>query len=94
MGNDRGCFAEAGPGETQKLHAEVFYGERKFDIAKAQPLSGLLGYAGTTEEGTKLRLVLERKACSDGMSDATYPVDAMLDVGGTAYRGCGRFLAE
>jgi len=94
VGNEPGWFAEVGPGETPKLHAEVDYGERKFDIAKAQPLSGLLGYAGTTEEGTKLRLVLERKACSDGMSDATYPVAAMLDVNGKSYKGCGRFLAE
>jgi uncharacterized membrane protein len=53
-----------------------------------------MGFAGTAADGTKVRVVLERKPCSDGMSDATYPVDAMLDVGGTAYRGCGRFLAE
>ena len=36
---------------------------------RSQPLSGLLGFAGTAADGTQVRLVLERKTCSDGMSD-------------------------
>jgi putative lipoprotein len=89
IGNEPGWFVEVGPGETPMLHAELDYGEHKLD-AKVQMLSGLLGYA--TTQGTPMRLVLERRACSDGMSDATYPVDATFDVGGKRYRGCGRFL--
>ena len=94
IGNEPGWLLEVGPGDAPTLHAELDYGARKVDVAQAQSLSGLMGYAGAAADGTKVRVVLERKPCSDGMSDATYPVDAMLDVGGTAYRGCGRFLAE
>ena len=76
------------------MHLELDYGERKVEVAQAQMLSGLLGFAGKAVDGTAVRLVLERKECSDGMSDARYPVDAMLEVAGTTYRGCGRFLGE
>jgi uncharacterized membrane protein len=38
--------------------------------------------------------VLERRACSDGMSDETYPVAVQLEAGDRGYRGCGRFLDE
>lgn len=94
VGNEPGWYAEVGPGEMPALHAVLDYGERTLDVPRLQPLSGLLGYAGTSAEGTRVRLVLERKACSDGMSDATYPVTAILEVDAKAWRGCGRFLAE
>ena len=69
---------------------EPFY---YFD-AEVRALSGLLGWAGKTADDTRVRLVLERKACSDGMSDEHYPVEAVLEVGGDTFRGCGRFLQE
>jgi uncharacterized lipoprotein YbaY/uncharacterized membrane protein len=94
VGNEPGWFVEVGQGEAPTLHAELDYGGKKVDAARMQGLSGLLGWAGETADGTRVRLVLERKACSDGMSDAVYAVEAMLDVGGTAYRGCGRFLGD
>ena len=84
---------EVGMGDTTTLHAELAYGERKVD-AQVRGLSGLLGWAGKTADDTRVRLVLERKACSDGMSDAHYPVEAVLEVGGDTFRGCGRFLQE
>jgi uncharacterized lipoprotein YbaY/uncharacterized membrane protein len=94
IGNEPGWLAEVGQGETPALQVELDYGQRKLDIAKAQSLSGLLGYAGRTADGTQVRLVLERISCSDGMSDNTYPVEAKLDVDGKTYQGCGRFLSE
>lgn len=94
VGNEPGWLAEVGPGGSPALHAVLDYGERTVDVASLQPLSGLLGYAGTSRGGNRVRLVLERRACSDGMSDATYPVAATLEVDGQAWRGCGRFLAE
>jgi uncharacterized membrane protein len=94
IGNEPGWVVEVGPGESPTLHAELDYGERKVDVAQAMSLSGLMGYAGKASDGTKVRLVLERKECSDGMSDERYPVDAVFEIGGTTYRGCGRFLAE
>jgi putative lipoprotein len=94
VGNEPGWLVEVGPGDAPKLHAELDYGGKQVDVAQAMSLSGLMGYAGKAADGTKVRLVLERRECNDGMSDAKYPVNAMLDVGGTTYRGCGRFLAE
>jgi len=92
VGNEPGWLVEVGAGETPPLHAELDYGERRFDLAKVQMLSGLLGYAGATTDGARVRLVLEREQCNDGMSDATYPVSAQFEVGDRTYRGCGRFL--
>jgi len=94
IGNEPGWLAEIGQGERPPLHAELDYGERRLDVAAMQPLSGLLGYAGTAADGTRVRLVLERRECSDGMSDARYPVAATLEVGTRTYSGCGRFLVE
>ena len=94
IGTEPGWMVEVGAGETPALHAELDYGERKVDVARAQMLSGLLGYAGTSTTGAPVRLLLERKACSDGMSDEAYPVEARLEVGDKAYTGCGRFLGE
>jgi putative lipoprotein len=94
VGNEPGWFVEVGTGETPHLHAELDYGERMLDVAQLQSLSGLLGYAGTSQDGAAVRLVIERKPCSDGMSDETYPATAQLDVGDKSYRGCGRFLAD
>ena len=91
LGTEPGWMVEVGRGEAPTLHAELDYGERKLD-AQVRSLSGLLGYAGEAADGTPVRLVLERKACSDGMSDTTYPVDVTFEVGGETYRGCGRFL--
>lgn len=92
VGNEPGWLVEVGEGETPTLHALLDYGERTLDLPHVQMLSGLLGYAATSADGTRVRLVLERDACNDGMSDSTYPVTAQLEVGDRVYRGCGRFL--
>jgi len=94
VGTEPGWLLEVGRGERPALHAELDYGERMLDVAALQPLSGLLGYAGAAADGTRVRLVLERRACSDGMSDETYPVAVQLEAGDRGYRGCGRFLDE
>jgi uncharacterized membrane protein len=94
VGNEPGWLVEVGPGEAPRVHVETDYGARKLDIAKATQLSGLMGFAGASADGKKVRLVLERKECSDGMSDMRYPVDAVLEVDGTTYRGCGQFLSQ
>lgn len=94
VGNEPGWYAEVGAGAAPSLHAVLDYGERTLDVVKLQPLSGLLGYAGSTETGQPVRLLLERRPCNDGMSDARYPVAARLEVGDARWQGCGRFLAE
>lgn len=92
VGNEPGWYVEVGRGEVPTLHGQLDYGQRTVDIIRMQGLSGLLGWAGSEPDGTSVRLVLERKQCNDGMSDAVYPVEARFDVGGKTYRGCGRFL--
>lgn len=94
VGNEPGWLVEIGAGETPALHAELDYGERKIDVAHAPPLSGTLGYTGTTGDGIEVQLQLQRGDCSDGMSDEIYPVSAKLAVGDKTYAGCGRFLQE
>jgi len=94
IGNEPGWLVEVGAGETPALHAELDYGERKIDIAHAQPLAAATGYMGTTGDGVEVKLRLQRGDCSDGMSDETYPVSAKLNVGDKTYAGCGRFLQE
>lgn len=94
IGNEPGWLVEVGTSATPALHAELDYGERKIDIAHAQPLSGATGYTGATSDGVEVKLQLQRGDCSDGMSDQTYPVSAKLSVGDKTYAGCGRFLQE
>lgn len=94
IGSEPGWLVEVGTGETPALHAELDYGERKIDVAQAQPLASAKGYIGTTGDGIEVELRLQRGDCSDGMSDETYPVSATLNVGDKAYAGCGRFLQE
>jgi putative lipoprotein len=94
IGTEPGWMLEVGRGERPTLHAELDYGERMLDVTALQPLSGLLGYAGTGTDGTRVRLVLERRSCSDGMSDDIHPVVVRLEAGDRNYRGCGRFLAD
>ena len=94
IGTEPGWILEVGRGERPSLHAELDYRERVLDVAAMQPLSGLLGYVGAATDGTRVRLVLERRACSDGMSDDTYPVAVRLEAGDRSYGGCGRFLSD
>jgi uncharacterized membrane protein len=94
IGNEPGWLVEVGAGETPALHAELDYGERKIDVAHAQLLTAATGYVGTTGDGVEVKLQLQRKECSDGMSDQTYPVSAKLSVDDKIYTGCGRFLQE
>jgi uncharacterized membrane protein len=94
VGTEPGWSVEVDRGDTPALRAELDYGARKVLVARAQPLSGVPGYAGRADDGAAVSLRLRREPCSDGMSDASYPAMAELTVAGRTYRGCGRFLAE
>lgn len=94
VGNEPGWLVEIGMGEAPALHAELDYGQRRLDIAHAQPLDDGSGFGATAADGTRVELRIERGACSDGMSDLEYPASAELVVGTASYHGCGRFLSE
>lgn len=45
-------------------------------------------WRASAEDGTSLELVLVDTACSDGMSDRTYPLSARLTLGEQTLNGC------
>lgn len=92
IGTEPGWSVEVGGGATPRLWGDLDYGERRIEVARATRTAD--GYVGSTADGQAVSLTTAREACSDGMSDITYPASAMLTVAGTTYRGCGRFLAE
>jgi uncharacterized membrane protein len=47
------------------------------------------GFAGETYQGRRLSVNIVHAACSDGMSDRSYPDTVNVNVDGRAYRGCG-----
>ena len=94
IGTEPGWSVEVDQGDAPALRADLEYGARKILVARAQRLSGVLGYAGAADDGTAVTLRLRREPCSDGMSDESYPAMAELTVADRIYRGCGRFLAE
>ena len=95
-GNEPGWFAEVGRGEAPRLRAELGYGERKVEVASAQPLTqgDATGFRGTTTDGDALELRIRRVRCHDDMSGHPYPATAELIVGDGTYRGCAAFLEE
>ncbi len=50
-------------------------------------------YEAETADGTALRVTLIATECSDGMSDRTYPLTAMVKVGDLDLNGCAASTA-
>ncbi len=50
-------------------------------------------YEAETADGTTLRVTLVATECSDGMSDRTYPLTAMVKVGDRDLTGCAASVA-
>ena len=50
-------------------------------------------WAAETADGTTLKVTLIATECSDGMSDRTYPLTAMVTVGERALTGCAASTA-
>ncbi|WP_170288381.1 YbaY family lipoprotein [Marilutibacter maris] len=91
-GNEPGWWIEVGMGESPAITATLDYGERVLEIAHARPDGA--GYTGTTADGVELRLEIDRRPCTDGMSGEAFEAGARLQVGGKGYRGCGAFLFD
>ena len=54
---------------------------------------GQADWTTTTAEGKPLKITITGKDCSDGMSDRTYPLTAVVVHGETTYNGCAATVA-
>ena len=88
-GNEPGWMAQVTAGASPSLHAEVDYGERKFDISPVAEQAD--GWTGKSADGTAIVLKFERRACQDSMSGQAFEAAATLMVGDRSYQGCGKF---
>ena len=94
LGTEPGWQVEVQGGDAPALHAQLDYGERRLDVVAARPLADEAGYAGTTADGAVVTLRIAKGACSDGMSDQTYPASVQLQVDDRHYQGCGAWLRD
>jgi uncharacterized membrane protein len=92
IGNEPGWLVEVGRGDAPALHAVLDFGSRPLDVARATATPD--GFSGQTADGALLTLTIQRVVCSDSMSGQDFPASAVLSVGDSTYRGCGRFLHE
>lgn len=53
----------------------------------------MVTYETETADGTPLRMTLVATECSDGMSDRTYPLTAMVTIGERDLTGCAASVA-
>ena len=62
-----------------------------------QPVAAVQGttvtYESETADGTPLSVTLVATECSDGMSDRTYPLTAMVRLGARSLNGCAASVA-
>lgn len=88
-GNEPGWMAQVTADASPSLHAEVDYGERKFDISPVGQVAD--GWSGKSADGTAIVLKFERRTCQDSMSGQAFEAAATLTVGDRSYQGCGKF---
>ena len=92
QGNEPGWMAEVELGDQPSIHAEVDYGETRFEIANA--IENQTGWSGTAADGTQVALRFERVECIDNMSGEKFETRAVLAAAGKEYEGCGRFRSN
>lgn len=92
VGNEPGWLAQVDSGKETVLHVEIDYGQTRHDVTA--PTQGADGWAGTTADGTPVKLSVQRVPCQDGMSGKQFQAKAMLTVGTRQLHGCGNFSAS
>jgi len=92
QGNEPGWMAEVELGDQPAMHADVDYGETRFEIANA--IENQTGWSGTAADGTQVALRFERVECIDNMSGEKFEARAVLAAAGKEYEGCGRFRSN
>jgi uncharacterized membrane protein len=75
----------------------VYSGPDRPEQRAPQPAPALQGtvatWEATTSIGTSLKITLTATDCSDGMSDRTYPLSAIVKVGDETLTGCAASVA-
>lgn len=91
VGNEPGWYLEL---DEQGITTLVYaYGERQVRMPTPRPrvAGGVTAYDSVTPEHA-LVVAIRMDACSDGMSDQSYPLAVSVTIDETALRGCGRWL--
>ena len=91
-GNEPGWYLELSRGDS--LHLEYDYGERRLTVATPEVVVEGMGDVRKVRFGTSdsaLRLTIEEEPCV-AVSGTEFPKTVTVDVGGTSYQGCGRWL--
>ncbi|MGY4515898.1 MliC family protein [Lysobacter sp. HA18] len=89
-GSEPGWTAEIA-GTPPMLDALLDYGQTRV-TAPMQVAAD--GYDGRDASGRAVHITVRKERCRDGMSGQAFEATVMLDVAGTAYRGCGAHLQD
>lgn len=91
-GNEPGWYLELSRGDS--LHMEYDYGEHQLTVATPDPVVDSAGDRRLIRFETSesaLRVTIVDESCV-AMSGTAFPATVTVDVDGTSYRGCGRWL--
>lgn len=94
LGTEPFWSLEVDGGPAPQMRLELAMGERRLVVPQVEALEQGEGYAGRADDGSDVTLRVTRGACSDGMSDQTFPASVELQVGAETFKGCGAFLQE
>ena len=73
---------------TEMVYSGVDRPEQRAPQPKAVVQGTTATFEGVTGAGTPLNVMLAATECSDGMSDRTYPLSAIVKIGDETLSGC------
>jgi len=91
VGQEPGWYLEIDNGKS--IHVVYDYGEREATMPVPPPVSSgdSITYEASTD-ARRLRVVIEKRPCSDIMSGLPFPSTVTVTIDGNTYRGCGQDL--
>lgn len=78
---------------TEIIYSGVDRPEQRAPQPRAVIQGTTVTLAGTTADGMTISVMLAATECSDGMSDRTYPLSAIVKVGDETLTGCAASTA-
>jgi uncharacterized membrane protein len=73
---------------TEMVYGGLDRPEQRAPQPKATVQGTTATFEGVTASGTSLNVMLAATECSDGMSDLTYPLSAIVKIGDETLNGC------